>query len=38
LHSLWQGNVNTIPVRFTLFGLGSVCLIALAVRAMMQAF
>ena len=38
LHSLWQGNVNTIPVRFALFGLGSLCLIALAVRAMMQAF
>ncbi len=38
LHSLWQGNVNTIPVRFALFASGSLCLIALAVRAMMQAF
>lgn len=37
LHSLWQGNVNTIPVRFGLFALGSLCLIALAVRATMQA-
>ena len=38
LHSLWQGNVNTIPVRFGLFALGSLCLISLAVRATMQAF
>ena len=38
LHSLWQGNVNTIPVRFGLFALVSLCLIALAVRATMPAF
>jgi len=35
VHSLWQGMVNTIPVRFGLFGLGSLCLIVLAIRALM---
>lgn len=33
LHSLWQALVNTIPVRFGLFLLSSLCLIALAVNA-----
>ena len=37
LHSLWQANVNTIPVRFALFALSSLCLITLAARAVMQA-
>ena len=37
LHSLWQANVNTIPVRFALFALSSACLITLAARAVMQA-
>ena len=37
LHSLWQLNVNTIPIRFALFGLSTVCLIVLAARAIMQA-
>ena len=37
LHSLWQANVNTIPMRFALFALSSLCLIALAGRAVMQA-
>ena len=37
LHSLWQANVNTIPVRFALFALASLCLITLAARAVMQA-
>ena len=37
LHSFWQANVNTIPIRFGLFGLASACLIALAVRAVMLA-
>jgi len=37
LHSVWQANVNTIPIRFALFGLASVCLIALAVRVMVLA-
>ncbi|MBS0254460.1 MAG: MAPEG family protein [Proteobacteria bacterium] len=35
LHSLWQSLVNTIPVRFTLFGLSSLALAVLAVRAVM---
>lgn len=33
LHSLWQSIVNTIPVRFTLFLLSSLCLLALAINA-----
>jgi hypothetical protein len=37
LHSLWQANVNTIPLRFALFALSSLCLITLAARAVMQA-
>jgi hypothetical protein len=32
-HSLWQSLVNVIPVRFALFGLSSLLLIALTVRA-----
>ena len=38
LHSFWQASVNTIPIRFAFFGLSSLCLIALAARAVMQAF
>lgn len=33
VHSLWQATVNTIPVRFTLFLLSTVCLLLLAVQA-----
>lgn len=33
-HSLWQSVVNTIPVRFALFGLSSVALTILGVRAL----
>lgn len=33
VHSLWQATVNRVPVRFRLFLLSSLCLIALAVRA-----
>jgi hypothetical protein len=33
LHSLWQALVNTIPLRFALFLLSTICLIALAVNA-----
>lgn len=33
VHSLWQIMVNTIPVRFALFMLSSICLTALAVLA-----
>lgn len=32
-HSLWQALVNTIPVRFTLFLLSTLCLFALAIIA-----
>lgn len=32
-HSLWQTLVNTIPIRFMLFLLGTICLVALAVEA-----
>lgn len=35
LHSLWQILVNKIPVRFALFLLSSIALVALAVRAVM---
>jgi hypothetical protein len=34
-HSLWQSLVNTIPVRFTLFLLSTICLITLSVLAVM---
>ncbi|HQS96722.1 MAG: hypothetical protein B7X90_08090 [Novosphingobium sp. 17-62-19] len=34
LHSIWQATVNRIPVRFSLFLLSSLCLAALAVRAL----
>ncbi len=34
VHSLWQGIVNTIPVRFTLFLLSSFCLGVLAINAL----
>ena len=33
-HSLWQATVNRIPLRFTLFLLSTVCLVALAIRAL----
>ena len=35
VHSLWQATVNRIPVRFTLFSIATVCLLVLAVRAVM---
>jgi hypothetical protein len=35
VHSLWQGLINTIPVRVTLFLLSTVALIGLALRAAM---
>ncbi len=34
-HSLWQALVNTVPVRFTLFLISTVCLLVLTVRAVM---
>ncbi len=33
-HSLWQGLVNTVPVRAALFGLATLVLVAMAVRAL----
>ncbi len=33
VHSLWQALVNTIPLRFALFLLSSICLFALAINA-----
>ncbi|HMO68738.1 MAG TPA: MAPEG family protein [Novosphingobium sp.] len=35
VHSLWQGLVNRLPMRVMLFGLSTLCLIALAIRALM---
>jgi len=35
VHSLWQATVNRLPVRITLFTLSTLCLLALAVRAIM---
>jgi hypothetical protein len=32
-HSLWQATVNTVPVRFTLFILSTICLLLLAIHA-----
>lgn len=34
VHSIWQATVNTvIPVRFTLFGLSTACLLVIAINA-----
>lgn len=33
VHSIWQATVNTIPVRFTLFLLSTICLVLLAIHA-----
>ena len=35
-HSLWQATVNTIPVRFSLFILSTICLLLLAIHAFEQ--
>jgi uncharacterized MAPEG superfamily protein len=34
VHSIWQATVNRVPVRFSLFMLSTLCLIALALRAL----
>jgi hypothetical protein len=34
VHSIWQGTVNRIPVRFALFLVSSLCLAVLAIRAL----
>lgn len=36
IHSLWQALVNTIPVRFTLFLLSTLCLLILAIKAVIH--
>jgi hypothetical protein len=33
LHSLWQATVNIVPIRFVLFLLATLCLIALTIHA-----
>ncbi len=33
VHSLWQSTVNRIPVRFTIFALATLCLVALSLLA-----
>lgn len=33
VHSIWQATVNTIPVRFSLFILSTICLLVLAINA-----
>ena len=38
VHSLVQATINRITIRFTLFGLSSLCLIALIVHAAMAVF
>ena len=38
VHSIWQSTVNKVAVRFLLFSLSSLCLIALIVRLLMGAF
>lgn len=35
VHSVWQGTVNRIPVRFMLFFASSLCLAVLAIRALL---
>ena len=32
-HSIWQATVNTVPVRFALFILSTICLLRLAIQA-----
>ena len=36
-HSLWQALVNTLPVRFALFAMSTLCLALLAVNALRAA-
>lgn len=35
VHSIWQATVNTIPIRFSLFILSTLCLLALSIHAVM---
>ena len=36
VHSIWQASVNKIPVRFALFGISTLCLLAMAVITAME--
>ncbi|THD36847.1 MAG: MAPEG family protein [Sphingomonas sp.] len=38
VHSLWQATVNKVSIRFTLFALGTLCLVALTLHAAMAVF
>ena len=38
VHSIWQATVNVIPVRFILFALSSLVLLALSIRAALLVF
>jgi hypothetical protein len=38
VHSLWQATVNTVMVRFALFALSSLCLMALVLHLLMALF
>ena len=38
LHSVWQATINRVRPRFYLFAISSACLIALAIRAGLEAF
>jgi len=33
LHSIWQATINIVPVRFLLFLLSTLCLVALTIHA-----
>jgi len=37
-HSLWQATVNKVSIRFTLFALSTLCLVALTLHAAMAVF
>jgi hypothetical protein len=38
VHSVWQASVNTVPIRFAIFALSSLCLMGLAIVALLAAF
>jgi hypothetical protein len=38
LHSIWQATVNKVSVRFLIFGLATICLVALTLHAAMAVF
>ena len=38
IHSLWQAMVNTVPIRFALFMIGTLCLLVMAVIAALEIF